>query len=159
MEMISRTCLGRVHLGGDLLGGRLAAALLETALSGEELALSFDHVHREADRAGLVGQSAGDRLADPPVRQGREPKAAPVVELLNGDHEAEVALLDQVEQGQPTAVIALGDAHHEAQIGLDHGAFGQHVVGLDALGQGNLLGGRQQRYAADLRKVGAHGVD
>ena len=82
----------------------------------------------------------------------------PVVELLDRADEAEVALLDQVEQRQPAAVVPLGDAHHEAQVGLDHGALGEHVARLDALGQGDLLRGRQERDTADLRKVGAHRV-
>ncbi len=76
---------GDAHLGGDLLGGGLAAAaLLEAALRAEQLVLRFDDVHRQADGAPLVGEGPRDRLADPPVGQGRELEAAAVVELLDG---------------------------------------------------------------------------
>ena len=59
---------------------------------------ALDHVDRDADRAGLVGDGAGDGLADPPRGVGGELEALGVVELLDRPHQAEVALLDQVEE-------------------------------------------------------------
>src|SRR6185436_20953770 len=58
---------------------------------------------------------------------------APMVELLNRAHQAQVAFLDQVEQRQAAPQILLGDAHDETQIRFDQpplGAFaaGVHVV-------------------------------
>src|SRR5206468_9961753 len=62
---------------GGLLDGGLAALLLEQLLRDvAELAHRLDHVHRDADRAGLVGDRPGDRLADPPRRVGAELAAA-----------------------------------------------------------------------------------
>ena len=84
----------------------------------------LDHVHRDADRAGLVGDRAGDRLADPPRGVRRELEALGVVELVDRPHQAEVALLDQVEQLHAAARVALGDAHDEAQVGLGQLALG-----------------------------------
>ena len=55
--------------GGDrgFLGRRLAAHLLQQLLGGvAELHQHVDHVDRNADRAGLIGNRAGDRLANPP---------------------------------------------------------------------------------------------
>src|SRR3954447_12664535 len=58
---------------GDLLRRRLAPELgYELALGPADLVQLLDHVHGDADRARLVGERAGDRLADPPRRVGRE---------------------------------------------------------------------------------------
>ncbi len=58
-----------MDLVGDLLRGGFAAILLhELLLHAHELVDRLDHVHRDADGAGLVGDRAGDGLADPPGR-------------------------------------------------------------------------------------------
>jgi hypothetical protein len=95
--------LGRhVELLGELLRRGLAAQLLQhLALHAGELVDLLDHVHRDADGAGLVGHRPGDRLADPPGGVGRELVALGVVELLDRADQAEVALLDQVEEQHP----------------------------------------------------------
>ena len=51
-----------------------------------------------------------------------------MVELVDRPHQAEVALLDQVEQLHAPADVALGDAHDEAQVGLDQLALGPLAV-------------------------------
>ena len=58
------------------------------------------HVHRNANRATLVGDGARDRLPDPPDRVGRHLDVAAIVELLDCAHEAEIAFLDQIEEVQ-----------------------------------------------------------
>src|SRR5450759_6039124 len=75
----------------------------------------FDHVHRDADRPGLVGKGTGDGLPDPPRRVGRELEALVMVELLDPAHEAHVAFLDEVEEGHAAADVLLGDRHDESQ--------------------------------------------
>ena len=98
----------------------LAPELLQhLALHAEHLVHRLDHVHGDADRARLVGDRAGDRLADPPRRVRRELEALRVVELLDRADQAEVALLDQVEQAHAAPDVALGDRHDEAEVGLD----------------------------------------
>ena len=110
----------RAHLARDLFGGGLAAQVLEElALHADELVDLLDHVHRHADGARLVGDGPGDRLADPPGGVGRELVALAVVELLDGADEAEVALLDEVEERQAATDVALGDRDDETQVGLD----------------------------------------
>ncbi len=54
----------------------------------------------------------------------RAPVAAAIFELVHRLHQADVALLDQVERVQPTIATFLGDGHHEAQVGLDELVFG-----------------------------------
>ena len=56
-----------------------------------------------------------------------------VVELLHGPDQAEVALLDQVEEQHPPAHVPLGDRDHEAQVRLDQLPLGELAVPLDAV--------------------------
>src|SRR3954447_9880114 len=147
---------------GDLLGGRLAAELGdELALRAADLVELLDDVHRDANRARLVGERAGDRLADPPGRIRRELEALAVVELLRGADQAERALLDQVQERQALVAVVLGDRDHQAQVGLDHLLLGVEVAALDLAREVDLLLGRQQPHLADvlqeeLKGVGRH---
>ena len=72
----------------------------------------------DADRARLVGDGPRDRLPDPPRGIRRELEAAPVVELVDGAHETDVALLDQVQERKPSVHVLLGHRDDEAQVGL-----------------------------------------
>ena len=67
-----------------------------------------------------------DGLADPPGRVGRELEALGVVELLDRPDQAEVALLDQVEQRQAGGRVGLGDRDDEAQVALDQARAWRH---------------------------------
>ena len=87
---------------GDLVRKRVAVELLgEDAAGAHDATHLVDDVHRESDRAPLVGNRARDGLADPPRRVRGELVAHLVVELLHRPDEAEVAFLDQVEHGTP----------------------------------------------------------
>jgi len=69
------------HLGalGDFFDGGLAAELLHEHLADvAQLAHGFDHVHRDADGAGMIGDGAGDGLADPPGGVSAELEAAAI---------------------------------------------------------------------------------
>src|SRR5512132_94532 len=124
---------GDAHLPPDLLRERLAAQILEElSLDADELVDRLDHVHRDADRAGLVGDRSGDRLADPPRRVRRELVALGVVELLDRADEPEVALLDQIEEQHPAAYVPLRDRDHQAQVRLDQLALRELSVAFDA---------------------------
>ena len=123
---------GDVHLLGELLRRGLAAQVLEQlALDAAELVDDLDHVHRDADGAGLVGHRAGDGLADPPRRVGRELVALGVVELLDRTDQAEVALLDEVQERHAAAGVALGQRHDEAQVRLEQVVLGPLAVAHD----------------------------
>jgi len=143
----------------ELLVGRVAAERLrELALRARHAVDRLDHVHRHADRAGLVGDAARDRLADPPGGVGGELEATAPVELLDGAHEADVAFLDQIEEEHAAPDVAARNGDHETQVGLDQVAASGGVAALDALRERNLLLGREQRNTADLAKVLAHRV-
>ena len=113
---------------------------------------------REPDRAAGVGDAAGDRLADPPRGVGGELEALAPVELLHRVDQAEVALLDQVEQRQPDGLVLLGDGHHQAQVGLDE-RVGRLLGLADDAAQRPPPGGRRRcRPASSARACGA-GLD
>ena len=134
--MISST-LARGHLQrqADLLAGRVPAQRLgQLAADPGDLGDELGHVHGHADGAALVGQRALQRLADPPGGVGRELVALGVVELLDRADQTEVALLDQVEQVEATALVALGQRHDQAQVGLEQVPLGAVAV-ADDLGQ------------------------
>src|SRR3954449_11797170 len=147
--------LGRhLELLGDLFRVWLAAeALDELALDVHDLVQLLDHVHGDADRARLVGDRARDRLPDPPGRVGRELVALAVVELLDGADEAEAALLDQVEEAETAAEVALRDRNDEAKVRLGHLRLRAHVAALDPLREAHLLVGGQELHLADLAEV------
>ena len=143
----STTFSGRhVELLGELLRSGLAAEVLQhLALHAGELVDDLDHVHRDADRAGLVGHRAGDRLPDPPGRVRRELVALGVVELLDRTDQAEVALLDQVEEQHAAAGVALGQRDDQAQVGLEQVVLGAAAVLGDPLELALELGRRSCR--------------
>ena len=140
-----------------LLDGRLAAHLLQQLLGDvAQLAHRLDHVHRNADGAGLVGDGAGDGLANPPRRVGAELVAAAILVLVHRPHQAGVAFLDQVEEAQAAIAILLGDGHHQPQVAAGQVALGLLVLGealaddLDALAETGRLLQRQHHVVVQL---------
>src|SRR5579859_5479535 len=136
LENFPDFCDRDVHALGDLFRSWLAAELLHQLPRGaDQLVDGFDHVHRNADGAGLIGDGARDGLADPPRGVRREFVAAAVLELVHRLHQADVAFLNQVEELEPAVGVFFGDRDHQAQVGLDElalGGFGVDVA-LDDL--------------------------
>ena len=115
-------------------------------------------MHRDADGAGLVRDGAGDGLTDPPGGVGREFVTATVLELVDRLHEADVALLNEVEELQAAVGVLLRDGDDEAKVGFDElalGALGVHVA-LDHLALGALeVGDGDAGVGFDALEVGA----
>ena len=110
-----------LHLLGQDGGIGLKAKFLQVLTrDAVHLVDGFDHVHRDADRAGLVRNRAGDGLANPPSGIGRELVATAVFELVHRLHQADVAFLDQVEELQAAVGVLLGNRDDQTQVGLDH---------------------------------------
>ena len=127
--------LARGHAGalGQLLRRGLAAHLVDQgAVHPRDAVERLHHVHRDADGARVVGDGPRDGLPDPPRRVGRELEPAPVLEAVHRLHEADVALLDQVQERQLAAEVALGHRDHQPQVGLHQLALGlpHHAVVL-----------------------------
>jgi hypothetical protein len=125
----------RAGPGGDLLDRRLAAVFLEQ-LTGHvpHAAHRLHHVHRDADRAALVGHRAGDRLPDPPGGVGAELEAAAVFELVDRPHQAGIAFLDEVEEGQAAVAILLRDRDDEPEVALRQAPLRLLILGVDLHG-------------------------
>src|SRR4030088_669434 len=79
------------------------------------------------------GGRAGDRLADPPRRVGREFVAAAILELIDRLHQADIAFLDEVEELQAAIGVFLGYRDDETEIGLDHLLLGPRGFALASL--------------------------
>src|SRR6266545_4102347 len=107
-------------------------------------------VDGHADCACVVGDGSLHRLANPPGRVRGELEAPAPVELLDCAVEAEGSLLDQIEERNAEAPIALGDRDDQAEVRLDHDPLGAHVALLDPLRERDLLRGGQKLVAADV---------
>src|SRR5579872_2486460 len=77
----------QLHLHREFFGGRLAAQfLLKLALQPDQFVDRLDHVDRNANSSRLVRNGAGDRLANPPRRIGRELITTAIIELIDRLH-------------------------------------------------------------------------
>src|SRR5688572_4888136 len=121
LEHLPDLVLGHLHPHRELVGRWFTAHLLQhLPRDAVELVDGLDHVHRDTDGARLVGDRARDGLPDPPGRVGRELVATAVLELVDRLHQADVALLDQVQELQSAVRVLLGDRDHETKVRLDH---------------------------------------
>ena len=84
----------------------------------DDLVDGLHHVDGDPDGTGLIGNGAGDGLPDPPGGVGGELVALGVVEFLHGLDEAQVALLNQIQEQHAAAHIPLGNGHHQTEVGL-----------------------------------------
>src|SRR5216683_2173621 len=116
---------GDPHLLAELFLARLAPKLLDQAPRHPHLLVDhLNHVHWDANRSRLVSEGTGDGLPDPPVGVSGELEPLVVVELLDREDQAHVALLDQIQEAQAAAEVLLGDRDHQAQVGLSQPLLG-----------------------------------
>src|SRR5664280_1607024 len=91
---------------------------------------------RKPNSTRLIGDGAGDGLAYPPGGIGGKSEALMHVILLDRLHQAEIALLDQIEESDTSAHITLGNAYHKARIGFNDLFASQDAIlheGFEAL--------------------------
>ena len=79
---------------------------------------------REPDAPSLRDDSPSYHLLYPPTRISAEPLSAVVFEFFGGEHQADVAFLDEVEIRQTITTVPLCDEHNKTQISGGHFAFG-----------------------------------
>ena len=138
----------------DLLRQRVAVQFLGEHAPGPHHAPDLvDDVHGQADGPALVGDRPRHGLANPPGRVRGELEAHAVVELLHRADQAEVALLDEVEQRDAGIHVVPRDGHHEAQVALDEASLGPLVALVLAARELALLGRGQKGAVADLADV------
>ncbi len=143
--------LGRL---GDLLEARLAAGLL-LDLARELLPLGDLGVEVARDPHGLavVGEGAADRLLDPPGRVGREATVHVGVEEVGRPREADVPLLDQVEEREASPDVAARDRDDEPQVRAYELVARGEVAAPEAAGESLLLVRGEQPVALDGLEV------
>ena len=86
---------------------------------------------RDPDGPCLVGDGACNRLPDPPGRIRAKFVALAVVELLNRTDEANVTLLNHIQQGHATADVFLGYADHQPQVGFSQAGLRAFALSVD----------------------------
>ncbi len=73
----------------------------------------------QPERAALLRKSVQDRLPDPPHGVGDELDVLVGIELLGRVDQADVPLIDEIEEEDVGVAIALRIRDHEAEVGLD----------------------------------------
>ena len=145
--------LVRLHIqcGGDLLHGGLPPIFVQQiACRFLDPVDALYQMHRDADGAPLIRNGASDGLTDPPGCVGGELEAPLRLKLFSSLHQAEVALLNEIQKRQSTPGVALGYRYHQPQVCLAQSAAGICIPGPGSLCQRHLLSGGQQRHPADL---------
>ena len=90
---------GQLHLVGNFLRRGFAAKILHKLfLHAHEFVNRLDHMHRDTDGAGLIGNGTRDGLTDPPRGVGGKLVAAAVLKFFNRFHKAHIAFLNEVEE-------------------------------------------------------------
>jgi hypothetical protein len=68
-------------------------------------------------------------------------------------NQAEVALVDQVGQGDALVLVFLGDGYDEPQVGAHQLVQRLRIVLFDSLREGDLFLSRDQRILADFPQI------
>ena len=132
---------------GYLLVGGLAAQLGgQAAFGGPRLPLTLGKVHGDPDGPRLGLDRPSDGLTDPPRGVGGKLEPSAPVELVDGPHQPDDALLDEVAQ-RHLALVPLGDRDHQAQVAVDEVAgrlfaCPQVSLQLPSLGHGDCGAGQ-----------------
>src|SRR5438552_3251854 len=83
--------------------------LAERGLDPEKAVDLLEHLHRNAHRAGLLGETAQDGLLDPDRGVGAEPEPTLGFETIHRVDQPQIAFLDEVEQSEPAVAVAARD--------------------------------------------------
>ena len=83
---------------------------------------------RDPYRSGLIGDSSGDSLSDPPGSISREFETLGVIEFIDSLDQTHVSFLDQIQEQHASAGIFLGDRDDQSQVGAD-----QFILRIDAV--------------------------
>ena len=73
----------------------------------------------QANNAPLLGQRAGNGLANPPGGIGAKLAAPARIELFHGLHQAQISLLNQIEERDALSQVFFRNADDESRIRLD----------------------------------------
>ncbi len=144
-EDLDHLFLFELEVGGELRRCRAAAKLSLEAASGlRHPGQQVPGMHRQAHGAARISDPTRYCLTDPPSCICRKFEALAPIELLDGMHKPEVALLHEVEQWQLSGLVLLGNRHDEPEVGLDERlrslvALSDRTPQLALFGNGQLL--------------------
>ena len=111
---------GDLHFLGDFLVGGISAQLLEQLPGNTQyLVYSLNHMYGNAYRPCLIRYRTGYSLTYPPGGISRKLVTLAVVELFDGLHQTEVALLYEVEKEHTAVDIPFGNADNQSEVRLD----------------------------------------
>ena len=92
--------------------------------------------------------------AMPPYLNGLNPEQRAAVEALDGPNEPDVALLDEIEKGQPSVRVVLGNGDDEPKIRLNHSVLRRRAAIVDdAPTKVPLLFSREEWNMVDFAQV------
>ena len=144
---------------GNFFRRRLMVKLLGQFTSCTQVYVELlDHMNRQTDGSRLVHDGAFDGLADPPGCIGRETEPPLRIEFFHGANQAEVALLDQIEQRETTVDVTPSDLHDQAQVALDHAFAPGRIALLRQTREVHFLFGSEQGRETDFVEVKLSGV-
>ena len=137
----------------------MAQLLQQLTGDADNLVDGFYHVYGDTDGTSLVCDSAGDGLTDPPSCVGGELKALVVVKLFNGLDQTQIAFLNQIQEQQAAAYIALCNGNYQTQVCFCHAALCFFAAFSHFHGQLHFFFGSQQGDLADFlrRNEAGHG--
>jgi hypothetical protein len=147
----------RVAISLDLIGAQIALLdgldlALHLAQIEEQLLLARRRAHLD-QRPGAQDELLDGRL-DPPHGVGGEAESLVGLEPLDRLHEPDIALRDDLRDGQAVAAVAHGDLGHQAQMAGDQAMGRLAVVVLaPALGEHVFLVRLQHRELPDLLEI------
>src|SRR6266567_8932787 len=164
-----------IHLLSNLFGRWFAPKILQQAAADANQAVDrLHHVHGDTNRASLIRARATTGLADPPGSVRAELVALGIVKLLYRSDQADIALLDQIQQAHATADVLFRHTDDETQIRfrqatlcflpiIDQTAVGRRLQTLclpafHTLCELYLFFCREQRDAANLAQIHAHRI-
>ena len=111
-------------------------------------------MYRHPDQARVVHQATGDPLTNPLGGIGGKPQLPGVIKFPSRHNQSNVALLDEIHQGDPPPAVLSGHSHHQTQVTLDHPADCPLVSGGTPHGQLPLLLWGQAGILADFPEIG-----
>ncbi len=131
----------------DLVHRWLASQLLHK-IAGDAVKLlqGLVHMNRYANGARLVGDSPRNGLPDPPVSVGRKLVPTTVFKFLHCAHQADISLLDQIEELKSSVGVLASDRYDQSEVGYDHflaRPFGHDFAPTNLLNRGGDLGMRR----------------
>ena len=128
------------------------------AWDDKALSQAMDLAGGDAHEPAVVGQVRHDALANPPHGIGNQAEAARRVEACGGTHETDIALVDQVFQGDAMTGVLPCHGDDEAQVAPHQFLLGRGVPMTGTQGELPFLTGSQDRDVLDFLEVALQGA-